>query len=153
MHLWSFLSPRFQQHSSFTHPHEYEELYFQLCKFVHDGCDYIRIRQIQIDILQELCNDLSSMRLEVENGGMPYPSPQLSNFEPHYISTLIAAFHKFHQNRSLDSFNPMQTIGKYKWSNFCKCLHFILSSVVGYLLFKKTDLQILSKCSLHPCFL
>ena len=97
MHLWSFLSQRFQQHSSFTHPHEYEELYFQLCKFVHGSCNYIRIRQIQIDILQELRNDLSSMRLEVENGGMPYPSPQLSNFEPHYISTLIAAFHKFHQ--------------------------------------------------------
>ena len=115
MPLWSFLSQCFQQRSSFTHPHEYEELYFQLRKFIHDGRDYIRIRQIQIDILQELRDDLSSMRLEVENGGMPYPSPQLSNFEPHYISTLITAFHKFHQNqRSLDSFNPMQTIGKYE---------------------------------------
>ena len=115
MPLWSYLSQRFQERSSFTDPYEIEELYFQIRKFVHDGRDYKRIRQIQLDILQELLDDLSSMRLEVENGGMPYPSPQLSNFEPHYISTLIATFHKFHPNqRSLDSFNPMQTIGKYE---------------------------------------
>ena len=102
-------------HMEWTNCTSTPDLYFQLRKFIHDGCNYIRIRQIQIDILQELRDDLSSMRLEVENGGMPYPSPQLSNFEPHYISTLITAFHKFHQNqRSLDSFNPMQTIGKYE---------------------------------------
>ena len=115
MPLWSYLSQSFQECSSFTHSHEIEELYFQLRKFVHDGRDYNRIRQIQLDILQELLDDLSSMRLEVENGGMPSPSPQLSKFKPHYISSLVAAFHHFHQNRrSLDSFDPMQTIGKYE---------------------------------------
>ena len=152
MPLWSYLSQRFQERSSFTDPYEIEELYFQIRKFVHDGRDYKRIRQIQLDILQELLDDLSSMRLEVENGGMPSPSPQLSKFEPHYISSLVAAFHHFHQNRrSLDSFDPMQTLGKYEWSDFCKCPHLNLSSVAGYLLFKQTDLQILSKRSLYLC--
>ena len=66
MHLWSFLYQCFQQRFSFTHPHNYEELYFQICKFIHDGHDYIRIRQIQIDIMHELCDDLFFMCLEVE---------------------------------------------------------------------------------------
>ena len=72
----------FPKCSYFTHPHDYEELYFKIRKFIHDGHDYICIRQIQIDLMHELCNDLFFMRLEVENGGMPYLSPQLSNFEP-----------------------------------------------------------------------
>lgn len=97
MHLWSFLYQCFQQCSSFTHPHDYEELYFQIRKFIHDGHDYICIRQIQIDIMHELCNDLFFMRLKVENGGMPYLSPQLSNFEPHNVPKLIT-FHTFRKN-------------------------------------------------------
>ena len=41
MSIWSSLSKRFQNRSSFHHPHDYEELQIQIQKFVSDAHDSV----------------------------------------------------------------------------------------------------------------
>ena len=63
MHLWSTLSEHFKHCSSFTHPHDYQELIFQIRKFIFNTCDQICFIQLHLSMINDIQDNLFCLLL------------------------------------------------------------------------------------------